>query len=68
MTTIGCDRLVFARNKGVLVKQVDDGAANIKAQVQQGFIVRTAVDRNLVEAYHNYVYRVQQFATVGTAC
>lgn len=48
-------------------KTVDDGAANIKAQVEQGFIVRAAVDRNLVEAYHNYIYRLQQFATVGGA-
>lgn len=36
--------------------QVDDGAQNIRAKVEQGFMVRTAVDKNLVEQFNKQVH------------
>lgn len=32
-----------------VLRQVDSGAVNIRAKVEAGFMVRTAVDKNLVE-------------------
>ena len=36
----------------ILHQQVDSSAQSIRDQVQAGFMVRTAVDKNLVEAFN----------------